>query len=284
MSLFTKTFPENLRKNYPEEFELALNASEKVVFAIKGHEFSSLETHSPGLKGADWSSYVVLSTIRMVRTLRLLRNRLKPGARVLDFGSYFGNFSIMLADAGYRVTALDSYDQYGSCFSGVKSLLTNAGVTVVNSLDSDDESAEISDFAAALLMGVIEHVPHTPRFLLDRIRSILSTKGLLILDTPNHAYLYNRQKLARGESVFPSIQAQYWTEIPFAGHHREYTVVELDWMLRTAGFSVLDFEAFNFSLHALPEIVGTDLENYYRMEDDPSSRELLMYCACRTDI
>ncbi len=283
MKPFTLDFRESIQRNYPEEFSLALSASERVISVIKGHEFLSLEAHSPGLKGFDWPSYLRLSTIRMVRSLRMLRDHLKPGAKVLDFGSYFGNFSLMLADAGFCVTALDSYDQYGTCLSGVRELLNKSGVAIVNEIDSSDNSPQLCDFDGVMLMGVVEHVPHTPRFLLERIHSLMAPNGLLVLDTPNHAYVYNRQKLARGESVFPSIQSQYWTGIPFAGHHREYTATEIEWMLKTAGFSVLSFEAFNYSIYGLSEIVGTDLENYHLMEKDPSLRELMMFCTRRSE-
>lgn len=269
---------DELRRDFPHEFSVAWRASERIIECVNGQDYSALEAHSPGLKGFDWKNYISLSSIRMVRALRLLTRYAKKGARVLDFGAYFGNFSLMLADAGFEVTALDSFDTYGPCFSDNVRLMKESGVRVQNFAAFEPEGT----YDAVVLMGVIEHVPHTPRFLLDQVRKTMVHDGLLILDTPNLAYIYNRQKLARGESIFAPIRSQFWTELPFEGHHREYTADEIEWMLDAAGFSVFESEAFNYSLYGLSELGGIDLDNFEKMKEDASLRELLIYAAGST--
>ena len=86
-----------------------------------------------------------------------------------------------------------------------------------------------------LCMGVIEHIPHTPRLLLDTLTRVLKPGGILILDTPNLAYLYKRLALLDGGTIFCPMAQQYYTELPFEGHHREYIVDEIAWMLNAAG-------------------------------------------------
>jgi 2-polyprenyl-3-methyl-5-hydroxy-6-metoxy-1,4-benzoquinol methylase len=270
------------RRDFPTEFALAEQATEQVIAATRRSDFSSLERHSPGLKGFDWENYLRLSSIRMVRALRHLTQTLVPGSRVLDFGSYFGNFSLMTAYAGFQVTALDTYKNYGSCFSELLNVLQARRIEIIENLTDCFPDGNEFKFDAVLLMGVIEHIPHTPRFLLRDIYSAMRPGGLLVLDTPNLAYLYTRQRLARGESIFTSIQSQFWTELPFEGHHREYTSTEVEWMLSESGFQVNSFEAFNYSLYGLSQISGNDLDNFQIMEADPLARELLMFSALRS--
>ncbi|MDD2053704.1 class I SAM-dependent methyltransferase [Pseudomonas putida] len=269
------SFSDELQRDFAAEFAIADRAAQQVMARIDGKDYTVLEAHSPGLKGFNWANYINLSSIRMVRALRMVRTHLPPGARVLDFGAYFGNCSLMLAQAGYQVTALDSFDSYGACFEENQRLLREQGVQVQNFADFKPDGG----YDAVVLMGVIEHVPHTPRLLLQDLHRALVADGLLVLDTPNLAYIYNRQKLARGQSIHPPIQSQFATELPFEGHHREYTAGEIEWMLNASDFRVLESEAFNYSIYGLTELMGTDLENYQAMLADPSMRELLIYAA-----
>lgn len=279
MSVLKLDFPNSLSREFPDEFPVARDASEAVIAATKGRDFRTLERHSPGLVGFDWSAYLRLSVVRMVRVLRFLRERVPAGSRVVDFGSYFGNFALMTAAAGYKTIAFDSYANYGACLEPVCELMSSRGIEIVNAREEGHFPPSLAGADAVMLMGVIEHIPHTPRPLLLGIRNLLTPNGVLVLDTPNHAYLYKRQALARGESVHAPIQSQYVTEIPFEGHHREYTGAEMEWMFATAGFDIVTSAAFNYSLFGLTEISGKDLENYRAMEADPAKREILFYGA-----
>src|SRR5207302_3551493 len=108
-----------------------------------------------------------------------------------------------------------------------------------------------TQYDVVLCMGVIEHIPSSPRPLLETLNRVLARGGLLVIDTPNLVHLYNRQKFARGETVLADVQAQFETELPFEGHHREYTIPELVWMLGRIGHHQISVEAFNYSSYAL---------------------------------
>src|SRR5436190_1139749 len=59
-----------------------------------------------------------------------VRHRTAPPARVLDYGSYFGNVSLMCTSAGYQVDAVDSYRAYAGALAGCVSLLEREGIRV----------------------------------------------------------------------------------------------------------------------------------------------------------
>lgn len=274
-------FPAAIRAAFPAEFEPAWNAVQVVLADVGGRDLSPLARHSPGLGGFNWSAYLTCSVVRMTRVLRALRTRVPPGARILDCGAYFGNFSLMLAEAGYRVDAADTYSRYSPVFDAAIGSMRNRGIAVLE-LDATLDSLGADTYDAVLAMGVVEHIPHTPRPFLIGLNRTLKPGGWLVLDTPNLAYLYNRLRLERGESIFCPLPAQWGTALPFEGHHREYTIDEVSWMLGQLQHDPIEIETFNYSYLALTVLQGTDLDNHLRMEADPTMREIIFSVSRRT--
>ena len=257
-------------------------ATAEVLGLLEGGGYENLARNSPGLAGYDWRAYISLSVLRLARVARALTAHLPPGARVLDFGSYFGNAALLARKLGYEVSALNSYARYAPALEREQTHMIRNGVRVLDSsltptlLDHLDET-----FEAVLLMGVIEHIPHTPKQILQHVATHLAEGGLLILDTPNLAYLYTRHALMRGESVFPDIRVQFHTELPFEGHHREYTRDEVAWMLNEVGLSVIETELFNYSIYAQTQLHGEDARRYEEMQADEIKREVIFSVASK---
>jgi SAM-dependent methyltransferase len=270
-------FPRCLEADFPADLPGAAAAFESIAAAIAGADFTPLSRRSPALSGFDWPGYLRCSIARMVHAGAALRRRGVVSGRMLDYGSYFGNFALMFARAGFAVDAVDAYRAYEHAFDGPRRVLADAGVQLCDFADVGFELAGLDrGYDVVLCMGVIEHIPSSPRPLLDTLDRVLRPGGVLVIDTPNLVHLYNRQKFARGETVLAGIQAQYETELPFEGHHREYTIPELVWMLRRIGHHAIAVEAFNYSSYALGTLSGRDVHNHWNMVRDPTMREYLM--------
>lgn len=274
-----------LSPDFAAEYPLADAAATRVLAAVNGVDLSALARRSPGLKGYDWTAYLRCSVARVVRAHRALNQHVVPGGRVLDFGSYFGNFSLAFAAAGFRVDAVDSYREYGAGLAPCVALQRAAGVTVHDfaELGYGLESLH-EEYDAVVCAGVIEHIPHTPKLLLETLTSVLKPGGILVLDTPNLAYLYRRLALMEGQTIFPPIAQQYYTEVPFEGHHREYTVPEVEWMLGAAGHEVLSVETFNYSVFGQPQISGDHVAYFHAMRADASLREIIITVSRRPNV
>jgi 2-polyprenyl-3-methyl-5-hydroxy-6-metoxy-1,4-benzoquinol methylase len=272
-------FPACLRDEYPQDFDAAWAATETVMDSLPGSDFAPLARHCPGLANYDWSSYIRLSTIRMVRMGAALREaRLRTG-KILDFGSYFGNFALFARRLGFEVDAADQYTSYGKAFNKVLPILRSAGIGIFDlghGGSSNLSQIPEGSYDAVLFLGVIEHIPHSPKPLLLALNRVLRPGGTLIIDTPNLLYLYTREKLASGKPIAFPIQLQFDVELPFEGHHREYTSEEVVWMLQQIGHQDIHVELFNFSVYGLAELHGADAERFWRMEREPQLRELIL--------
>jgi 2-polyprenyl-3-methyl-5-hydroxy-6-metoxy-1,4-benzoquinol methylase len=273
-------FPHCIAQEFPDGFAVAWQATRDVLDAIAHHDVTALERRSPGLRGYDWKGYLECSVARLVRVAQQIKIRGVSG-RLLDIGAYFGNASLMCRRMGFEVDALDAYAAYESALIPSTTLLASAGVRVRDFVEAGSDLTQLEDesYGAVLCLGVIEHVPHTPKPLLAAIRRVLRPGGVLVLDTPNIAYLYNRRRLMRGESIMAPIATQFDSEIPFEGHHREYSPDEIEWMLQRVGFGDVTLETFNYSYYALSELAGDDLECHRLMQADPSARELVLAVA-----
>jgi SAM-dependent methyltransferase len=266
-----------LRSDFAGELSVASAAVDAIRPLVAGRVLKALSERSPALRNFDWDRYLTCSIARMVHVLAALRRHNVHG-RVLDYGSYFGNFSLMLRQAGFDVDAVDSYLAYGESLSSCADLLRASGVRVLDSSEVGRDLSGLADssYDAVLFLGVLEHIPNSPRDTLESIRRVLTDGGCFVLDTPNQAYLPNRQRLARGESIMASIDAQFSSRGTFEGHHREYTADEVLWMLDQIGQVNASLELFNYSQYGLSSLEGRNLSNHWSMVHDPSQRELIM--------
>jgi hypothetical protein len=82
----------------------------------------------------------------------------------------------------------------------------------------------------------------------------------MAFDTPNVARFWNRKKLSQNESVFQDLKLQYHCEIPYEGHHREYTAQEMRWMLNQVGCSDVNIARFDYNMIQFREIDKPHLE------------------------
>jgi 2-polyprenyl-3-methyl-5-hydroxy-6-metoxy-1,4-benzoquinol methylase len=272
-------FPQCLHADFPEEMPVASRAVDRVLESISGaSSFAPLEDRSPGLRGNDWSNYLRCSQARMVHAARLLRRNGVLAGRVLDYGAYFGNFALMMRAAGFAVDALDAFDTYRPSLDPILDLLHSDGITTVDfgTVGRDLSGMADQQYDVVLCMGVIEHIPHTPRLLLESLVRVLKPGGVLIMDTPNLAQLPNRQRLARGEPVMTPMAIQFHATVPFEGHHREYTADEMSWMFQEAGLDLLAVDLFNYSVYGHSALTGRDAINHWRMVANPTMRELVM--------
>jgi 2-polyprenyl-3-methyl-5-hydroxy-6-metoxy-1,4-benzoquinol methylase len=270
-------FPDCAREEFPLDFEKAWSATQAILDVLPESNLSPLADHSPGLTLGNSYEYVRLSVIRLARVGLALRRSGLTSGRILDFGSYYGNFSLFVRSLGFEVYAADTYGSYRGAFSKTLPLLHKAGVKVIDLTEKGRDLAlfESDFFDAVLCMSVIEHVPHTPKPILLALNRVLRPGGTLVLDTPNLLYAYTRERLAEGKPIFTPIELQFNVEPPFEGHHREYTPSEVKYMLEAIGHEVTDFDIYNYSIYELKELAGQGAARFARMAIDPELRELI---------
>jgi SAM-dependent methyltransferase len=216
--------------------------------------------------------------VRVVRLVERLRRRGVEGGRVLEVGAWFGSFAIALRRLGYDVVACDRYESYGDAFAAYTALMQREGIDVVSTA-RETELAEIGalgSFDVVVAAAVVEHVPHTPRPLLEALHGAVRPGGVLALDTPNVARYWNRRLLERGETIFQPIAEQYETRIPWEGHHREYTAAELRWLLERVGCVDVEAEFLDYNMLQFDELWPEHTTCLARIVEDPSQSDIVL--------
>ena len=150
----------------------------------------------------DWG-YALAYRNRRRETLKLVTEALQPGASVLDIAAAQGNFTLELAERGYRVTW---NDLRGELVEYVRKKHEFGEVSYATGNVFDLDFGE--KFDCVLLCEVIEHVAHPDQFMTN-IARLLKPGGIAVMTTPNGRYFKNR--LPRfsdypDPSVFESVQ------------------------------------------------------------------------------
>lgn len=258
--------------------EAALQSLKHMLDLLPTYDPTRMDKEAGYGSAAYVAGYLRASSIRVFHLANMLREMGLPRGRILDLGSYLGTFALPLRRLGYEVTAIDRYTAFNSGIDGYVNAMREAGVELVySSVETElDDLARLGQFDAVISMAVIEHIPHTPRPFLEKLASHVRPGGILALDTPNHVRYWNRKAMAAGESVHQSIEQQYRSAIPFGGHHREYTMQELVWMMQQVGAVDIHSRFFDYNVIQFEELYRDHLEALLQMTIDPSLADTLL--------
>lgn len=154
--------------HWPESWKLSHRFDEEELWGA---------THNHG--------YAYAYDTRRQHTLALLQGVLQPGARVLDIAAAQGNFSLLLAEMGYRVTWNDLRAELAD-YTRLKHEHGHIDYAPGNAF----ELQFAQPFDAVLITEVIEHVAHPDDFL-RKTAQLVRPGGHIVMTTPNGAYLRN---------------------------------------------------------------------------------------------
>lgn len=158
----------------------------------------------------------------------LLSARVKPPARVLDFGAGEGSFSQRLADAGYEVLSVDIDEA------------SFKATTPFEVMDFDD-CAQMKEFCsrhdqkfdAIVSVEIIEHLENI-RTYLETAAELAKPGASIVLSTPNAT-----SWLSRITFYFAGVPRGFMeTDFLSMGHINPIGAFELEKVLASAGWSV----------------------------------------------
>lgn len=129
--------------------------------------------------------YALAYRNRRNKTLSLITEVLNPGASILDIAAAQGNFTLALAERGYRVTW---NDLRSDLIGYVQKKYRTGDVTFTPGNIFELEFLELFD--GILFSEIIEHVAHPDEFM-RTVAKLLKPGGVAVMTTPNGRYFKN---------------------------------------------------------------------------------------------
>ena len=173
---------------------------------------------------------------KMVTAIKHLSKIISKDDSVIDIGTGNGMFVAMLIESGF--TKVSAHEIDGVDLSKIKNVTTRLYQ------DHDYSSIPSSEFDAATLLDVVEHVP-SPAFLIGTCSRILKKDGVIYFHTP---IVTRTDRVMHFAQKIPGLQKMgiMWQRGRTSIFHlQNYTVGALNKLLTDAGFGSIEIEVRN---------------------------------------
>ncbi|MCE4226101.1 class I SAM-dependent methyltransferase [Methylobacterium sp. C25] len=161
-----------------------------------------------------------------------------PGGRLCDVGGSISAYLVVCHVLGTEVTVVDTLpyaeprekERIQEIAEEVRrrlELFDRIGIRIDRS-DAYEMSLPADHFDAAVAFETMEHFPHSPKPVLDKMAKSLKPGGRLCLSVPNLARIEMRFRVLAGRTAHENFAEFFREGYPHLGHHREYTLSEFE--------------------------------------------------------
>lgn len=239
-----------------KDFDAIYQEAVAVVFAhwtteMQGELAAHCHSWGPGL--FDFKNYLSASSLRFYKAYRSFAAA-GLQQRVCDVGGFWGVFPLTLKKIGFDVAMTEALQYYGESFRALFQSIQDHGVTIFDYDPFEPEASLPQKFDVVTVMAVLEHYPHSLKHFMSNIRSLLKPAGSLYIEVPNIAYWPKRVALLRGHTPQAQLAEIFRSDVPFIGHHHEFTIAELRDLARLSGLKILAEDFYNYTPGSLPHL------------------------------
>jgi 2-polyprenyl-3-methyl-5-hydroxy-6-metoxy-1,4-benzoquinol methylase len=206
----------------------------------------AIHCYSWGPGRFDFRNYLQLSSIRFYKAYRSFAGR-GSSQKVCDVGGFWGVFPLILKALGYDVIMTESLRYYGGSFDSLFKYITDNGVTILDYDPFQPEASLQDHFDVVTIMAVLEHYPHSLRTFMKNIAAMMKLDGRVYIEVPNLVYWPKRINFLLGRTPQPPIKEIFYSEVPFIGHHHEFTISELRDLAVLSNLEIISESYYNYS-------------------------------------
>jgi 2-polyprenyl-3-methyl-5-hydroxy-6-metoxy-1,4-benzoquinol methylase len=186
---------------------------------------------------------------------RIVSRYVRPGDRILDFGSGPCALAAILQSLGYRCSAFDDLQDPWHLQEGSRAaILKFAKETGVEFAGSDGEGLPYSpeSFSMVTVLDVLEHLHVSPRDLVNDLVSLLVPGGYLMIEVPNLVNIRKRIAVLLGRTNLAPFDSFYWWRGAWRGHVREFVKDDLVRLSNNLGLETVELRACDRMLFKVP--------------------------------
>ena len=161
--------------------------------------------------------------------------------RILDVGPAYQTFLLRHFFSSHVINSLGYQHNLNELREGEKHFESDLNT-------SQSQWPDLPQHDLILFCEVIEHLYSNPKFVMQRLADNLKPGGFLMIQTPNAVAIHKRLRMLIGQNPFQLLQDNQM------GHFREYTIQELQNMVRQVGLEISSINFlnyFNYSGNAL---------------------------------